>query len=50
MLVLTIPQLFIRSVSSEIIEATFKDMLDTILCAGTLLHLLHPLSVVLPQK
>lgn len=40
---LTIPELFVRSVKTEVTEATLKDMLDTILCARALLRLLHPL-------
>lgn len=40
---LTIPELFVRGVKTEVTEATLKDMLDTILCARALLRLLHPL-------
>lgn len=42
MLVLTVPQLLIRSVHAEITEATFEDMLDTILSASARVHPLHP--------
>lgn len=48
--VLTVPQLLIRSINAEIAEATFKDMLDTILGAGALLHLLHPVSAGYHRK
>lgn len=50
MLVLTVPQLLIGSVNAEITEAAFKDVLDTILGAGALLHLLRPVSVGHPPQ
>lgn len=50
MLVLTVPQLLIGSVNAEITEAAFKDVLDTILGAGALLHLLCPVSVGHPPQ
>lgn len=39
---LTVPELFVRSVETEVTEATLEDVLDPILCARALLHLLHP--------
>ena len=40
---LTVPELFVGGVETEVTEATLKDVLDTILCARALLHHLHPL-------
>jgi len=34
----TVPELFVRSVETQVTEATLEDMLDTILRAWTLLH------------
>lgn len=49
-MVLTVPQLLIGSVNAEITEAAFKDVLDTILGAGALLHLLRPVSAGHPPQ
>lgn len=40
---LTIPELFVRSVKTEAAEAALEYMLDTVLGARALLHILHPL-------
>lgn len=40
---LTVPELFVRSVDTKVTEATLEDVLDTILRARAVLHLLHPL-------
>lgn len=32
-LVLTLPELFVRSVETQVAEATLEDVLDAILCA-----------------
>lgn len=39
---LTVPELLVRSVDTQVTEATLEDMLDTILCTRALLHLLRP--------
>lgn len=49
MLAPTIPETFVRGVLTKITEATFKGMLDTILGARALLHILHLFSTQLSQ-
>lgn len=37
----TVPQLFVRSVETQVTQAALKDMLNAVLSARALLHLLH---------
>lgn len=49
-LVLTVPQLLVGSVNTEIAEAAFEDVLDTILGARALLHLMRPVPAGHPPQ